>query len=160
MAVSIEDILKKYIELRDRQKDISDRHAEELRPLSDAMNDIENYLMHQMNTLGVDQLKAGGVGTAFKKHANSVQMQDPIAFKKFVFKPVVDGIQNYFVSAGYELSPEDVEHLATLMLNMPLWDMVDFRAGKKGIVEYTETEQAPVPGVTINTIATLNIRRA
>lgn len=153
-------VIEKYIELRDRKAEIAKRQSEELRPLSEAMEQLENWLMHQMNTLGVDQLKSNGVGTAFKSNANSVQLQDAVAFKSFVFDPAATAISNHLNALGFELSTVELEKIAEIIRDMPRWDMVDFRAGKKGIVEYTANESLPVPGVAINTISTVNIRRA
>ncbi len=89
-----EEVIQNYVERRDRIAEISTRHAEELAPLSEAQNQIENYLMHIMNGMGVDSLKANGAGTAFKKNATSCQMADPVAFKEFVFTPAITGIIN------------------------------------------------------------------
>src|SRR4029077_20996662 len=104
------------------------------------MDNIENFLMHTMNTLGVDQLKASGVGTAFKAVQNSVQMQDAASFKNFVFTPAVDGIVNYLTSSGYAIQDVDYEAISNIIRDLPMWDMIDFRAGKKGIVDYTTNE--------------------
>lgn len=159
MAIPIEDIIQKYVELRDRCAELAKKQSEEMAPLSTAMEQIENYLLHQMNTLGVDSFKTGA-GTAFKKNANSVQLQDPLTFKEFVFRPAVEGIVNYLCSTGYGIRDLDKEHMQNIVRDLPMWDMVDFRAGKKGVVEYVANENVPVPGVAINTTTTINIRRA
>lgn len=157
---TIEEIIAKYIELRDRKAALAKKQAEEMAPLSKAQEDIENYLMHQMNTLGVDSLKANGVGTAFKATSTSCQMADPMQFKAFVFAPAIDGMVNYLQATGHALTGSDRERILTILRDMPLWDMVDFRAGKKGVTEYVDTEQQPVPGITLNKTATVSIRRA
>lgn len=157
---NVGEVIKKYIDLRDRKAELAKQQSEEMTPLSEAMGGIENYLMHVMNTMGVNQLKDANVGTAFKAHYTSVQMADPIAFKTFVFQPVLDGIVNYMRSSGIGLREVDIDHIKTILLTMPMWDMIDFRAGKKGIPEFINTENTPVPGVAVNTVATINIRRA
>lgn len=156
----VDQIIGKYVELRDRKAELAKKHSEEMAPMNEAAGNIENYLMHLMNQLSVDQLKAGGVGTAFKAHATSCQMQDAQAFKAFVFAPVVQGILDYLVASGYALTSVDKQQLQNILLTMPMWDMIDFRAGKKGITEYIANENAPVPGVAVNTVATINVRRA
>lgn len=157
---NIGEIIAKRIEMRDRKAELAKKHAEEMAPLNEAEQVIDNYLMHTMNQLGVDQLKENGVGTVFKKNATSVQMADPLAFKHFVFSPVAEGILNYLQNTGYALTVLDKEQLQNILLTMPMWDMIDFRAGKKGITEFIANENTSVPGVAINTIATVNIRRA
>lgn len=160
MATSVNEIIQKYIELRDRKAEIAKRHEAELAPLSQAQTDIENYLMHQMNGLGVTQLKAEGIGTVFKATSTSCQMADPIAFKEFVFTPAVNGIIGYLQATGYPIGNADGNAIANIIRDMTMWGVVDFRAGKKGITEYVIDEQKPVPGVNINSVATVNVRRA
>ena len=152
-------LIEKYIELRDRKKVMADKQAEEMKPLNDAMGVIENALIHVMNTMGVTQLKNNGVGTAFKTVPNSTQLADPAAFKKFIFTPVIEGLAQYLYSTGHHLHPDDIGKLEDIVRDFPLWDMVDFRAGKKGVVKYVTNEKKPVPGVTINSVAELSVRR-
>ncbi len=157
--MDIEAVVKKYVELRDRKAELAKKQAEEMRPMSEAMETIENFLMHQMNTLGVESFKTGA-GTAFKANSNSVQLQDALTFKQFIFTPATDAIYNHLRAIGIDILPVEREKISEIIRDMPRWDMVDFRAGKKGIVEYTANENQPVPGVAINTISTVNIRRA
>lgn len=157
---TVDEILKKYIELRDRKAEMAKRQSEEAAPLSTAMEQIENFLMHTMNTLGVDQLKSAEVGTAFKATSTSCQMADPLAFKDFVFAPATDAVITYLQAAGYGIRDVDAAAIKNAILTMTKWDMVDFRAGKKGIQEYIANEQQPVPGINLNTVATINVRRA
>ena len=157
---TIEDVIKKYIELRDRKAEIAKRQAEELKPISEGMEQIENWLMHQMNESGVDSLKVNGVGTAFKANATSCQMADAAAFKEFVFEPAAEAIFNQLVSYGFDLPDTGQADFLNILRDLARWDMVDFRAGKKGIQEYIENENTPVPGVNVNTVATISVRRA
>ena len=158
---TIEDVIKKYIELRDRKAELVKQQGEALKPLSEAMEQIENYLMHRMNELGCDSLKANGVGTAFKANATSCQMADAVAFKEFTFKPAAEAVINYIESiteSGF--GETEINHVNNIIRDLARWDMVDFRAGKKGIQEYIANENAPVPGVNVNTVATISVRRA
>lgn len=157
---NIEQVIAKYIELRDRKAALAKKQSEEMAPIGTAMEQIENYLLHTMNTLGCDSLKAAEVGTAFKAVLNSCQLQDPVEFKKFVFKPAVDNIISYLQNSGYSVRDIDHEAIANILRDLAKWDMVDFRAGKKGIAEYVANENGNVPGVAINSITTVNIRRA
>lgn len=153
-------VIGKYIELRDRKAALVEKQKEEGKPINDAMEKIENWLMHQMNESGVDSLKANGVGTAFKANATSCQLQDAVEFKKFAFYPVVQVICDYMKNSGYNLRDVDCMTIMNIVRDMPMWDVIDFRASKKGITEYIANENAPVPGVAVNTIATINVRRA
>lgn len=157
---NVEEVIKKYVELRDAKATLAKQQSEQMEPLNVAMGQIENWLMHTMNTMGVTQLKAEGVGTAFKATSTSCQMADAGEFKAFVFKPVLQGLVNYLASSGISVNQQDVQQFLSIIMTMPMWDMIDFRAGKKGITEYIENENAVVPGVNINTVATVSIRRA
>ncbi len=158
--MTIEDVLKKRLDLRERKAELAKKQAEEMKPLNEAEDAIDNWLMHQMNTLGVTQLKAEGVATAFKSTQTSVQMQDAQEFKKFVFQPVLEHVLTYFQNAGYPVRDVDYQSVGNIIRDLVRWDVVDFRAGKKGIQEYIELEKLPVPGVAVNSIATVSIRKA
>lgn len=158
-APLVEEIVGKYVELRDRKAAMAEKHKQELAPIAEAMDNIENYLMHLLNEQGVDSFKTKS-GTAFRATATSCQMQDAEEFKSFIFKPVIDSVVNYLTNSGYAIRDTDYGVINNIIRDMPRWDMVDFRAGKKGITEYIENEKQPVPGVAINTVSTVNIRRA
>lgn len=159
--MDITAIITKYIEIRDRKSELAKKQSEEMRPLNEAQEVIENVLMHQMNELKTDSFKTGA-GTAYRATATSCQMADPIEFKKFVFAPAINGVVNHLVCAGLnEAMAEQLKPaIAEVLLNMPMWDMIDFRAGKKGIVEYMANDNQIVPGININTVSTVQIRRS
>ena len=155
---TVEEITRKYIELRDRKAEITKRHQEELAPLNEAMNNIEAWLLNQMNTLGVDTLK-NKAGTPYKANSNSVHLTDGAAFKGHIFAPAIDAINHYLHAVGYGIQPVDLEAIKAALLASARWDMVDFRAGKKGILEYQEQNNVLPPGVEVNTITVVNVRR-
>lgn len=156
---TIEEITAKYIELRDRKADMSKRHGEEARPLNVAMEGIEAWMLNQMNTLGVDSFKTSA-GTPYKANSNSVKMTDAGAFKGHVFAPALDGIYNYLSATGHTLLQADKEAMQTFLLENTAWDMIDFRAGKKGVIEYLENNNALPPGIAVETSTVVNVRRS
>jgi len=158
MTYTAEQVVAKYIELRDRKAAMAKRHSEEMKPITDAMGKIENYLLNQMNMVGCDSIKTCE-GTAYKARAASVKASDMEAFKDFVFDPAVCAVERYLTSTGYDVPPSVADHIAYLLKSMAMWDMVDFRAGKKGITDYIDAEQKPVPGVGVEYVTTVNIRR-
>lgn len=155
---SIEEINAKYIELRDRKAEMAKRHAEEIRPLSEAMGTIETYLLDQMNQLGVDSFKTSA-GTAYKANQNSVKMTDAGAFKGHVFAPALQMISAYLSATGHAINENDTQAIQMILQENSSWDMVDFRAGKKGVMEYFESNHQLPPGIAIDTFTTVNIRR-
>lgn len=103
----------KYRQLRDRKKEIQERHASELKPYNEALEQIEVVLLHQLNTLGVDSMKTEN-GTAYKSTRTSISIDDPAVFRKWVeennrpdfFENRVskEAIQNW-VNEGHSLPP-------------------------------------------------------
>lgn len=156
---TVEEVVSQYVSLRDRKAEIAKRQEEELAPLSDAMGHIESWLMSEMNKVGCDSFKTSA-GTAFKKNSNSVRMLDAEVFKEHVFQPAAEAIYHYLVASGFSIPPADIEAIKSLLQSKTKWDMVDFRVGKKGVLEHLEETSALPPGVSVETISVVNVRRA
>jgi hypothetical protein len=131
-----------------------------MKQFTEPMGNIENYLMHTMNTMGVSQLKEEGVGTAFRATQTSVQLKEPGEFKAFVFEPAIRAIVQHLIATGIHVNDQLVATVANIVRDLPRWDVVDLRAGKKGIQDYLENTSQAVPGVAVNSVATISIRRA
>lgn len=156
---TIEDVTRKYIELRNRKAERAKEHQEELRPLSEAMVAIENFILEQMNQLGVDSFKTSA-GTPYKANQNSVGITDAQAFKAEVFLPAVQGIYHYLSACGHSLQQADIDAIKSLLQEKTKWDIVDFRAGKKGVLEYLENNNKLPAGIDLQTITVVNVRKA
>jgi hypothetical protein len=154
MTVEIKSVVEKYISLRDQKAEIAERHKVELAPLNESMEIIEKWLLQEMEKMGVESLKTPA-GTPYKTITKSVKMADPDAFKRFVFTPLIDSLTGMLQAQGVH-----VPDLYSLLQGGVFWDMIDFRAGKKGIVEYAEQNGSIPPGVTVDNFTTINIRRA
>lgn len=156
---NIEEVTAKYIELRDRKAAIVKRQSEETQPLTEAMEAIESWLLAQMNGLGVDSFKTGA-GTPYKANSNSVKLADAGAFKGHVFAPALQGIVDYLAATGHSLQEADRGAIEMILQDWPLWDMVDFRAGKKGVMDYVEHHSSLPPGIAMETFTVVNVRRS
>ncbi len=155
MDFNINDIVAKYIELRD-SRDVESKAFQEAMAVkyNQPMETIEKVLLREMERMGVDSVKTPS-GTPYKAVTKSVKMSDASAYKQYIFKPLIDVLTHLILSTGGE-----VPDLQALLTSGPKWDMVDFRPLKKGVVEHTEeTGQLP-PGVTMDTHTTINIRRS
>ncbi len=69
------DYIAKYVDVRDKVKEIKDRHKTELKPYNDALVMIENVLLGALNDQKLESFKAGG-GTAYKTTRTSVKVLD------------------------------------------------------------------------------------
>jgi hypothetical protein len=154
---TIEEIVDKYVQLRDRKAEISKRHVEELAPYNEGMENIEKWILNKMNEDGVQNYKTDA-GTAYKATTTTVKMVDAKAFKEAIFAPAAERLISLLgVSGDMDALLGEVQNI---ILESALWDMVDFRAGKKGIQAHLEEKESLPPGVTVDSFTTLNIRRS
>lgn len=156
---TIEEVTARYIQLRDEKEALAKQHANEMKPIGEKMAAIESWFMAKMQQDGVDSYKSEA-GTAFKATQTSVTCADPVSFRSFTFAPVVDQLVGYLQAVGIDgLSEEDRQTIANILQTAPLWGMMDVRVGKKGVQEFLEeTKQLP-PGVVINQVSTVQVRR-
>lgn len=74
VVMSAADMIAKYIQLRDKKKEIEDKHKEELRPYNNLIEKLDGMLMHELERAGVDNMKCDA-GTVFKSTSTSVGVQ-------------------------------------------------------------------------------------
>ncbi len=128
MSYNLSEVIDKYVALRDQKRTMVREHEEALKPIDDKLNKIETWLLGRMNEDGVENYKTE-FGTAYKTIKTSVTMADRDMFKDFVFSSSV-----------------------------PLWNLVDFRASKKGVEEFLEDSEEIPPGLNITRVTTVNVR--
>lgn len=73
--MTAEQMIDRYVRLRDRVKDIKAKHSEELAPYAEAMNTLEGWLLESMNQSGLKSMKAPS-GTAYKSLRTSTKVLD------------------------------------------------------------------------------------
>jgi hypothetical protein len=72
-------LIEKYIQLRDKIKEIKDLHKKQLEPYGQALARLEALLLTALDTAGVENMRARS-GTVYKAVSTSVTVQDwPIA---------------------------------------------------------------------------------
>lgn len=72
-----------YIAVRDKIKEISERHAEELKPLVELQNDLTAWFTEELDRVGAQSVKTGK-GTVYQSTRYSASLQDPKAFMDYV----------------------------------------------------------------------------
>lgn len=156
---TIEDIVKRHRELTAEQAIIMARHAQELEPYKKKIEQLENAILFMMQRDGVESYKTA-FGTAYQSRLRSVKMEDPVAFRDYILEPAAQQIANMVAARGGQppQSGDDVRTILNLIAHVSLWDLADFRPGKKGITEYMKETSKTVPGVTINEIININVR--
>lgn len=83
-AVDVGHYIGKYLQLRDKIKEIKDRHKKELEPFNDAKEKLEAMFLAHLNAVGSDSSATKGVGTVYRTTKRSATIQDVTEFRKFV----------------------------------------------------------------------------
>ena len=83
MTYTDADFVRKYIELRDRKKQIEDRLKDELAPINDAMDKLEGFLLDRLNQSGAESIKTE-YGTAYKSKVMSAKVADRESLMRYV----------------------------------------------------------------------------
>lgn len=158
MAYTVEQVVERYRQLKADQAVVSARHAEEMKPINESLEAIETWLLAKMNQDGVDSYKTAH-GTAYQSRLKSVKVEDPIAFKHYVLKPAAEQLLG-LVQNGQHLQgfSNPVEAMLELLDQFTLWDLADFRPGKKGIQKHQEETGITVPGISFSEIINVNVR--
>jgi len=79
----IDQLIDKYIRLRDRKGEIKEKYETAVAQIDDAMEKVENVILAHLNAHNVDSV-AGETGTAFKQTVSSATVQDRDAFMGYV----------------------------------------------------------------------------
>lgn len=81
--MNIDEVIKGYVELRDRLDARKKEQALELAPMREKMDKIEAWLQNQLQSQGLKNFK-GASGTAFLKEVSSATVQDWDATLEFI----------------------------------------------------------------------------
>lgn len=111
--MKLDEIVGRYVALRDKKEEIAKRQKDELRPYNDALDKIEAALLNYFNQSGSDSCKTPA-GTAFTSTRTSDTVADRDIFFGWVFeRNAVDmldsrcnktAVEQYLESTG-ELPP-------------------------------------------------------
>jgi hypothetical protein len=81
--MSADDMIDKYIRLRDKVKAIKERHVEELAPYAKAMDVLEAWMLEALNNAKLQSMKSVH-GTAYKSTRTSAKVLDWPAVLEFI----------------------------------------------------------------------------
>jgi len=80
---TVDEVVKGFIKLRDRKTQLKKEQADELRPITEKMTLLENWLQRELMKQGVDSMKTKE-GTAFTSTVSAATVKDRDAFFDFV----------------------------------------------------------------------------
>jgi hypothetical protein len=78
--VPLDEIAIKYRLLREKKEALAEKHAEEIKPYRDAMDQLEAALLNHLNRSGQESTRTLG-GTIYKQTRRSVKVVDAGALK-------------------------------------------------------------------------------
>jgi len=151
---TIEEVIESYVAIREVKRQMEKEHEDALKPIEEKLEKIETWLLGQMQATGVDSFKTKS-GTAYKATKTSCQMADASIYKDFVFAPAAFKIHQLFEQLGMDQMGETISQI---ILQNARWNLVDFRALKKGVEEYIEDHKQVPPGLNVTQTTTVNVR--
>lgn len=156
---TIEEVVARHRELKAELAHVLAQQAEITKPINEKIEKIEMWLLAKMNQDGVQNYKTPA-GTAYLSHLTSVKLDEPTEFKNFILRPAAQWVIDLVQKMGVQVpDPQrDVEAVLSAISTLALWDLADFRPGKKGITAYIAENKKGVPGVTLNEIVNVNVR--
>lgn len=80
---TIEEIVLKYRQLRDKKDEIKARHVLELKPFNDAMETLEVVVLDHLNKSGAESIRTAS-GTCYKTRRTSYKVDDPHGLIEYV----------------------------------------------------------------------------
>lgn len=92
--MQISEIVSNYVAVRDKKKEMQDRHKAELAPLNEVLDGLESVMLKYMQEQGVNSIAVDG-GTAYQSKRTSFTVEDPVLFREWVSQ---QGDLNYFES--------------------------------------------------------------
>lgn len=147
--VTVDQVVARYMQLRVEVEQLSAKHALEMEPFGVKMKAIETWLLAKMNIDGVTSYRTEH-GTPYKKNSTSVTLADRNALLQYVFDP--------FIKQLAEITGLPPNSLSNALLALGGWNLVDVRAGKKGIEEKLEQSGILPPGVNRSVITNVQVR--
>lgn len=154
---TIEQVIEKYLDLREQIDLINNETKTKLEPLNAAMKGIESYLMAVANQTGQTQFGTTH-GTAFMTTQNQCGVDDFEATKKFMIRDAVAQVA-YTLAGDYTPSEDDINRYVDLAMQHCKWHLLNKAVNKIAVGEYIETEGKPPPGVKWTTMKVIQVRK-
>lgn len=82
-TVALDEVVSRYIKLRDKKAELESAHKKAVEPINTAMERCEAYLLNTLNGMGVESVKTP-FGTAYTKTAVSATVADWPSLLEFI----------------------------------------------------------------------------
>src|SRR6185437_12062529 len=127
-----------YVKLRDKIKEIKDKHKAELKPYAEALEQLNGMLLQHLNSVGADSVKATS-GTVYRTLDKKASVADKSAFWTWVVT------QGKFEFIDYKAN-------VTAVFDF-IGEQVEAAKGDPSI------QPAPPPGVNVSSSYEVGVRR-
>lgn len=154
---TIEQVIEKYLDLREQIELINNETKTKLEPLQAAMKGIESYLMAVSNKTGQTQFGTTH-GTAFTTTQTQCGIEDWEATKRFLIEEAVAEVAHSMVGAE-EPTPADMARLVDAAMAKCKWHLLNKAVNKTAAGEYVDSEGKPPPGVKWVTMKVIQVRK-
>lgn len=81
--LDVNKLVDRYIKLRDRKRQIEERHKTEIAPYTKVMGELESIMLEHMQAAGIDSVATPG-GTAYQSTTPRAAIKDRSAFRDWV----------------------------------------------------------------------------
>ena len=82
---NVEELVEKYVKLRDRIKAADDAHKAKLAPAKEYLEGLNNQILAQLNAIGGESIRTAS-GTAYRTAKKSATIADGAVFRNFVIE--------------------------------------------------------------------------
>jgi len=76
MTHSVRDVIDGYIKIRDQRDELRRKQQDDMKPLTEKMKTLENWLLGELTKTEGDSISVKGVGTVFKSVRTSSKVTD------------------------------------------------------------------------------------
>jgi hypothetical protein len=84
MSYTIDEMIAKYVEFRNYRDTLKHKHAEELKPVLEAMDTLESIFLDNLSKNGIDSVSSKS-GTIFKSKIMAVKIENKQEFTAYAF---------------------------------------------------------------------------
>lgn len=143
-----DQLIGKYIALRDKVKDIKKQQEEVLKPYEDAMEKIEQIMLGQLKASNTDSIACKGIGTAYKMTKMQVGMEERQLLTGYVLGAIA--------KTANEAGSEEEFYVDAA----PFLDCFTNSVDKNWVKDFMEQHDRVPPGVKVTTFAAVGFRKS
>ena len=154
MSFTTDQIVAKYVAVRDEKKALSEKHSAELAPYNKKLEILEQALLASLNAQNADSVKTEH-GTAYKSTVMSASVEDWDALTAYILSEAVDRIADSLERG------EPPEKQIEAFQQTPAFALINRSVNKTAVKETMEAKEGFIPpGVKTAFVTSVNVRRA